>query len=287
MKSSVSGILICIFLMTSMLCAETTITIGSRKIPGKSHFSFFVSGASTSPRHYFSENYDPANGISLGIGFAVTPLQNNSIHVGTFFLRYHKDKFDMKGVTGILNKNNKSSISSIFIGGDVGFPIILTKKNDFTIAPSLGRGFGLSWFSIDESLYNKLGKSTLTELKHEKDKLQISSMFQIGLLVTGLNHVSIKYSYDFMNIERAFMTGHWIISAGIQGLLTEGIPEIIEIFLPKEKTEKTTYAVVKLVYATAASIFWYDFTYENHNWPFDDDPPLRFNRHLLTLNYYF
>jgi hypothetical protein len=154
------------------------------------------------------------------------------------------------------------------------------------VSPSLGWNYGGARLSIDESIYEKLGSTTLSELKNERDKTQHSSAFQLGLLVTGINHVSLKYSYDFIDVKRTLMVGHWLISDGIKQLIVWEVPDIVGKIFFEKKRKSIPFGLVVLAYQIAASVVWYDFTYDHPNWPYNDDPPLRYNRQLLTLNLY-
>ena len=274
-------------LFISFINAQTTITMGGRKIPGEEHFTLITSGALTSPDRFFANNYDASNGLSFGIGLAVTPEGMSNVHVGTFYIRYNRDLFNLnqqiRGTFGIDN-GATATISSINIGGSVGLPLVLSKH--FVLSPFFGMGWGTAWFSMDNETYNKLGNSTFTELGNKKNKLKYNSYTEFGLMIGGINHLSLQYSYNLVNIESAWVVGHSMIS-GIVGYVIGSGMDILGKALPKDIRNSTVYNILNIAYKIGASIFWYNFTYDHHNWPFNDAPPLRYRRQVVTLNVYF
>jgi len=289
MLTQVSKILIVLSLVTSSAIAQhETVIIGNEEVPLESHIVFTGSGALTSPRRLFADSYDKANGLSFGIGLALTPEGMSNVHVGTYAFTFFRDKFEVSDKIG--NKFNlddkaTASVSGFQVGSRFGVPLVLSKS--FVLTPYLGSDWGGARFSISDKTYNKFGKSTLSELKSENNKIQMSQNFKVGLFVTGISNLSLEYSYNFMDVERAWMVWHSLISEIIGKTLINGIPQIFIAGVSEETHNSLGFGLGVLAYKIATSAIWYNLNYENHNWPFDDDAPLRYRRQMVTVNLYF
>ena len=275
-------------IVLSTQAQAVTITINGEEIPGESHFALIASGSFSSPQRLFADSYNPSYGSAFGVGLVITPEEMSNVHIGTFYLNFSRDLVRLKSSIASrfnLDENTSASLSNIHIGGGIGLPIVLSKH--FIVSPYLGGGIGGSRFSMAEKAYEKSGQSTLSELKSENNMVQLSTYRQFGILFSGPDHISLQYSYDLMNVERAWMVWHSMISGTISYVIVSGVPGVLSKTFPEEVRHSLPFRLVVLASQITASILWYDFNYEHHNWPFDDDPPLRYHRQMLALNYYF
>lgn len=264
------------------------VIIGGRKTPTEDHFAAMVSGSYSSPRELFGDNYEASYGSALCIGSVVTPKGISNVHVGTKYLSFSRDLVLLKDSAARshhVSDDTKATILSIHAGAAEGQPLTLSRY--FALTPLMGEGIGGSKFSIPESVYDSLGGSTLTELKGENDMVQLTHYRRFGVLLSGMENVSLQYSWDLTNVERAWMVFHSMISGAISDLIIDGVPGALRKTLPEEVSNSIPFGLVLLAYRATASYLWYEFDYEHHNWPFDDDPPLKYHRHLVTLNYAF
>ena len=264
------------------------ITINGIKLPGTGHFAFQASGIYSSPQRMLADSYESSFGFGFGIGLAITPLGINNLHVGSISLNYSKEFIQLKNTVARnfnISENTTASLSSIHLGWGVGVPIVFSKS--FFISPYLNAGIGGTSFSIEENVYEKFGKSTLSELKGENRLTQLSYYRQLGLIFSGIEHISLNYSYSFFNVERAWMFWHLTVSGIIHYAASYSVPFVLNLVLPDKVLYSLPYSLVILAYQITASIISYNLDYKYHNWPYNDDPPLRYHRQMLTLNYYF
>lgn len=259
-----------------------------KKTPTKDHFAVMVSGSYSLPRELFGDSYEPSYGSALSIGSAVTPEGMTNFYIGTKYLSFSTDFAPLKSSVARshhVSDDTRATIFSVQGGRTEGRPLILSRY--FALTPLLGSAGGVSHFSIPEAVYESFGDSTLTELNWENDELQLGHYQRLGLLVSGLENVSLQYSYDLANVERAWMVWHSMVSGAVRNLIVNGVPGALEKTLPQEVTHSIPFGLVLFAYRAAATVLWYEFDYEHHNWPFEDAPPLKYHRQVLTLNYAF
>lgn len=265
-----------------------TVIVGGKETPTEDHFALMVSGSYSYPQELFGDSYEPSYGSALSIGSVITPEGMTNLHVGTKYLSFCRDLVLLRGPVARsrhVGDDTKATILSIHAGAAEGQPLILSRY--FALTPLMGEGLGGSQFSIPQAVYESFGDSTLTELKHENDEVQLSHYRRLGVLVSGLENVSLQYSYDLMSVERTWMTFHSMISGAISDLIIDGVPRAFRTSLPEEVSNSIPFGLTLLAYKAIASYLWYEFDYDHHNWPFEDAPPLHYHRQVLALNYAF
>jgi hypothetical protein len=259
--------------------------------------AFSVAGAVPMPQERFGQSYDESYGYSAGFGFWFATLPDTGVTSEWLlsgnrperrYLEISRDMVDLNDAVAEkfgVKPGATASILSIHFSGSQCVPISL--PHGLSLAPVWGHKVGVSWFSIDEDDYNQFGHTTLTELKHENNRGQLGTGRQLGVLLTGFDPFSVQYSYDLMSAERTWKFGHGLVSALCSGLLIDGVTQLGRALLSPEAQPSTAVEVILMAYQAAASYYWYDYTYKHNNWPFKDEPPLRYQRHVLALHYKF
>lgn len=267
---------------------KKSVIIDGKKIELDYRLGIIASGYLTFPSGDYSDNYDGNYGLEVGTGIVLTDKENPNLHIGTYYLKFSHHEVPLaKSLKNNLNisKDINAKISAFYFGEGTGIPVQITKH--FVVTPFLGSAIGGAVFTLDKADLASLGGKTYTELQNENDRLQLAYYYQLGLLLTGVEHFSLQYSYDLVAIERSWYVWHSIISGLANSIFIKGIPKILGNAFPDEVSESLPYQITVLAYQFAASIFWYNFDYDNHNWPYDDAPPLEYQRQMLTFFYYF
>lgn len=243
-------------------------------------------GTHAAPQRLFAENYSPAKSFSFGIAAAAV---EDGVNTGSVALIYSRDKvrfkdsvIDLYGIGG----DKEANLSSVYFVANASVTQI--GLGPLALLPMYGVGFGGSRLSVPSEAYKKIG-STLSELGHENTRTQYSDFRRFGVLVSGRSHVSLGYYYDIMNVEKSFKFWHEIISGFIGGCLIELPPQLLAGAVYKKTGNVSSLGLdlLTLAYRIGATIYWYDLDYKKHNWPYDDSTPLRCQRQLLSLTFYF
>ena len=81
-----------------------------------------------------------------------------------------------------------------------------------------------------------------------------------------------------MSVDRVWLFWHSIVSESIHNIIINGVPEMVKKLLPEDIGNSLTYKVCSYIYSIGATIVVDKWDYDHHNWPYDDDPPLKFHR---------
>jgi len=264
------------------------IRIAGREWPAQFHLGIVASGSFSTPREMSADSYEPYYGSSLGIGLMMSPRGIDNVHVGTHYVCFSRDVLRLKGSIASefsVDENTEATLSSLHVGAGVGEPLIASRY--FVLTPYMGAGAGGARFSIPDEAFNNFGESTRSELGRENREVQITTYRQFGIIISGLKHVSLQYSYDLTNVERTWVVFHSMVSGTISNIIISGVPGALSATVAADVRYLPAFRLAVLAYQVAAAYLWYNFDYEHHNWPFDDDPPLKYHRQKVSLNYYF
>jgi hypothetical protein len=251
-------------------------------------FVISASGSYSSPKNLFSDNYKSAIGFMFGVGVASTAKSDSIPGTFTFLLTYSRDYFEISDYTRAkysIDKDPEATISALQLrlysdSAHVSFKGI-------GIYPVFGGGIGGAKFSITDENFDKMGKTTLTELKHENNKTQLSTFGEFGIKLSGLGPVSLHYSYQLMEVQRTWKYFHWFVSTSIQQFTKFGIPARVNKSVGEDVKASRKYQLATVLYKVGMTILWYQITYDHNNWPFKDEAPLHYHRQLLTLTFPF
>lgn len=241
--------------------------------------SVMASGTFSIPKKISAKSYESAYGYLFSLGILISS-NNGKNAINSMSILLSKDSFALKE---IIAKDENATISSIHISNLDHLPIIISKS--FLLMPYTGGSTGISKFAIPDDIYKKLDKTTLTELIDENNDIQASGCWKFGVqaslkdLIPGLDMLSATYSYDIMTISKAWMPWHSVISTAIFGTATSIIDYIGQIS-PNNALLGLTIMAIKV----GASVFWYNFDYDHHNWPFKDYEPLKYHRQSVSFS---
>jgi len=276
--------------------ARRILTLGAGERFGKG-LAFSAAGAVPMPQERFGESYDQSHGYSFGYGFWYYSVPDTAVKSNWLFFvdrpgrRYLEASWDVftldDAVVNELNEGNAAtaSVLSFHLCNSECVPISLSRGLE--LSPVWGHKVGISWFFIREDEFRRFGQTTLTELGRENRRGQLGTGRQMGVLLTGLDPVAIEYNYDLMSVERTWKFGHSLLSVICGGLLVDGVAQLGRELLSPEAEPSTPVEVILMAYQMAASYYWYDLTYKHNNWPFNDEPPLHYEKHLVALHYKF
>jgi hypothetical protein len=283
----VCTVLACPYFVTHANAARTT-KAENESIDSKIDFTMSVSGLFSSPKKLFSDNYESSAGFLFGAGVIFTDESDSIPGETTFLLAYSRDYFDISGHT--------RTTYAIGTDADATLSALQTRMYRHTttasfkgvgIHPVFGVGIGGAKFSLKDENFNKMGGTTLTELKHENDKTQLSEYSELGIMLDGMGPISLHYSYQLVEIQRAWKFAHWFINSSIEGFTVFGIPQRFSQSVGEDLRESNTFRLATVLYQVGMTVLWYQISYDYNNWPFDDESPLHYHRQLLTLTFTF
>jgi len=290
MKPKQMIVVITLMWIPATIFAKDTVKLYGKKIASENHFGIQVSGSLNEPYEMLAESYTADDkGFALGINVVTTPKGQSNLNLKTVSFIYTRDSYNMlenKAKAYNLASAPVATISGFQVRSHEDVPIVWT--NSFGLSLFQGEIIGGGRFKLDEQIFNKMGKTTLTELLHENNMNQVFSGNVYGIHLTGLEHVSLELSYDQMSIERAWMVWHQFVSTIAYSIAKGAVPEISGWILPDNVTNSKLFHIFSLFCKAGVSYYLFDWDYDNHNWPFNgDDPPLHYTRTTLTLNIYF
>ncbi len=265
------------------------ISVDGEIIDLKPHLGIVASGYMANPLEDFKAGYDNFTGFEVGAAISLTIKERNNHHVGGYYFKFSYDKIPLKDElieAYALESGTEATMMGFYFGEGVGIPIIIS--DHFSISPFLGSAIGAAVFKLDDEDFLSMGEHTHTELLKENDHFNVASYSQLGLIVSGANHVSLQFSYDLASVERAWMFWHSMVNGIASSILVKGVPSLLGRAFPDEVRESLPFQLTELAYQMAATYFWYNFNYENPNWPYEgDDPPMHYTRQMATLCFYF
>jgi len=246
------------------------------------------------PRESFKEAWDPKSSMDVRLGFGSSkwsPVENMRSS-GAMFLRGIQDNFVLNdalasehGVTG--SKNAK--MQTLHIGGILGFQY--SQNRNIAFGPVMYHGVGVSKFMMPDDTFNQLGESTRMELEGENNDLQFSSGWGVGVSFTGFDCISLKGGYEFVSVEKDFLTDYIIVHSLLSGIIQSSViqipPAIVYALFPEMANDNIIVPLACLAYVLGAGYATYQFDYENNNWPFDDPTPMHYSRAMVTAVYEF
>jgi hypothetical protein len=254
----------------------------------KHHFSLICSGSLLSLKNELAQNYIPSYNFTCGLGIVRTFPGNTNKIASRLHLVYSRDVFELKNLTKhFFNIKNDVFASNSGIHIEYFVDAFSLNLRNIRLAANLGSGFGGTRFSIAEQHFDKFGKSTLTELAEENQKIQFSSYYSLGLSATAFEHFSLTYFYDFMTTQKSYLFGHNVIGNIIKSASTNGVVSGLQHFLHTRVQYSKVYQFLVTCYLTATIIFWENVNKYHTNWPFRDKPLLKYNRHRFGITYYF
>lgn len=261
----------------------------SQEPTGRFGFSMGVSGSFSSPERAFASNYDPSVGLGVSMAFLAQRGETTGVRtMGATYLSFSKDQVDVAESTAKrfdIRGNANASIENLHVGYALKVPALESKSCSVSILSGVSAGG--SRFTVDESAYESFGQSTLTELKHENNKTNLGTNRQFGIELLTVDHVSVQYSYNFVEIDRAWKFFHSFVSSVINEAVIDGVPRFVRNTLPENEKNTLKVHLATFVYQIGACVVWNHYTYEKGNWPFSDEPSMRYRRQMLGLNYSF
>ncbi|OGL47355.1 MAG: hypothetical protein A2161_12260 [Candidatus Schekmanbacteria bacterium RBG_13_48_7] len=252
------------------------------------HFTLLSNYGISFPLHTFEKNYKSIYGFSEGIGLTIINEELTDTPKKTFLLKYQKNKFELQNEILKIHEiieNKKAFFSGIYFGYQVEAPFFSKKNLFLTLFET--RSLGGSRFSIDQRTFEYLGRSTLTELIQENDKVQFSDSRGFGCAVTFQDHYSFQLSYDFINVEKVWLFGHSLLSTAIHYEMIDGVPFIIKKISSDNFSKSLTFRIIIFFYRIGSTILLENFDYDHHNWPFDDLHPIKYHQLNFTFCLYF
>jgi hypothetical protein len=247
------------------------------------------SGTYSSPKWLFDENYKPWWG--LGGGIVVGLAGDDTVGVQTTrisYLNFSSDAVRFEESTAALydiDGDPSAALYSLHLGVVTDVPVIST--NGYSVSIFAGEGVGGTSFSIDDEVFDELGGTTLTEIKHEVNMTNLSTNRQFGIELFAVRGVSLQYSYAFMEVDRTWKVFHSLVSSTANSIVVDGVPWFVRSQLSTEMGNSLGAHVAAFVYKLGASFLWDYYTRDYGNWPYDDEPSMRFRRQALGLTYYF
>jgi len=252
------------------------------------NFVVSASGSYSSPKKHFSDNYKSSAGFMFGAGVAATEKTDSIPSRFTLLLTYSRDYFEFSDHTKAdysIDKDPQATISALQLR--LYHDSTYVSFKGIGIYPVIGGGIGGAVFSITNENFYKMGGTTLTELEHENNKIQLSTFNDFGIKLSGMGPVSLHYSYQLMEIPRTWKYFHWFVSTSIQQFTKFGIPHRINKSVGEDLRASKKYQLAMMLYQVGMTVLWYQVTYDQYNWPFNDEAPLHYHRQLLTLTFPF
>ena len=247
-------------------------------------FIISLSGTYSSPKEIFSENYESAFGWAASAGILISKNDTTA----SVSLAYYKTCFNLsnsiKESYG-LDESAQAAVTAIMLEGWGSSQMFSVKG--IRVEPTVGGGLGGCRFELADKYYEAFGNSTLTELRDENNKTKFCEYQKIGLLLHDFGPLSLQYSYQLISVHRKWKYFHWFVSSSIKTYLIYPLPEKVAKAFDGDVTETMTYRLIALAYRIGITFLWYDLTYEQNNWPFDDEPPMHFHRQSLALSLHF
>lgn len=251
-------------------------------------FVISAAGSYSSPTEHFSDNYKSSAGFMFGAGVTATEKTDSIPSRYTLLLTYSRDYFEFSDHTKAdysIDKDPQATISALQLRFYQDSMYVSFKG--IGIHPVFGGGIGGAVFSITDENFYKMGGTTLTELKHENNKIQLSTFNDFGIKLSGLGPVTLHYSYQLMQMPRTWKYFHWFVSTSIQQFTILGIPQRVNKSVGEDLRASNKYQLAMVLYQAGMALLWYQVTYDQYNWPFNDEAPLHYHRQLLTLTFPF
>jgi hypothetical protein len=257
-------------------------------IPAPRGIGLNLFGTLSSPRGLFADNYKPWLGLGYSIVVSSRGDETTGVHTTwTAFSNYSRDVVRLENTTTDrfdVERETSAIISSFQFGAVTGVPV--SSSRGYTVSIFSGGGVGGSRFSIDDAVFDSLGQSTLTEIKSERDKTNLSTNRQFGIELFASRGVSLQYSYNFMEIDRTWKVFHSLVSSTANNIVVDGVPWLVRSMLPEDVRNSRGAHATAFVYKLAACIIWDHNTRERGNWPYRDEPSMRYHRQMFGLTYY-
>jgi len=240
------------------------------------------------PKELFSESYEPDFGWGVDMGLLMAEKDVNTPFKIKIYLHYSTDQFNLsneaKSKYG-LHRPVRAKLTSIMLEASSNTRITeIAGKN---ISFIYGAGIGGSRFSLTDSDFYSLGRSTLTELREENGNTQLCNSLKTGLSIGGFGPLSLQYEYQLISVQRAENLFHWMVSTTISDFIIFGMPEKIVKAIGSDNANSFMLSCALITYKLGVSLLWYEFSYDNNNWPFHDDSPMHFHRQVLAISYRF
>ncbi len=217
----------------------------------------------TNPFNDFGENY--LSGVSGGIKLGI----NSDLATGKLgfdeYLAWYNDRFKLRG------SNDYGTLNTISANWDF-YLFYLTS----------GMGWGVSRFDVADGVYQRLGDNTGTELQEKNKRWDFSYDRYFGLRVPVVNFLALDCQYHFISVEKTWMSWHSSISGSIieiTELPFEGIASEMA------KQDNLPVAIIMELISAGISWAWYRYDYNHHNWPWHDEPPMRFGRASIGVTF--
>lgn len=260
----------------------------SDTIDYETDFVMSASGSYSSPKNIFQDNYNASPGFMFGAGVAFSQKSDCIPGAFTFLFVYSRDYFEISELAQTeysIDKDPEATISAIQLRVYSDSAHVFFKG--VGIHPVFGGGVGGAIFSMTDENFDKMGHNTLTELKHENNKTQLSSFSELGVKVSGLGPASLHYSYQLFEVQRTWKPLHSFLSSSIKGFTVIGIPRQFDKLVGEDVRASRKYHLAKMLYQAGMNVLWYQVTYDQNNWPFNDEAPLHFHRQLVSLEFQF
>lgn len=140
------------------------------------------------------------------------------------------------------------------------------------VLETTGQG-GFSWTQ---------GDSDGTELTYSGDARYTWGIGAGARLLTPWP-VSLGYQHMWLSIESDMRLGHWFVHQLVVTGLT--VPVLIPLAILEEKASNPfPFKLATMAALWGAQFAFYTLVdYDQHNWPFDDPPPMRVSQHVVSL----
>lgn len=247
------------------------------------------SGTYSSPRYLFDESYNPSWGFGGGIFVAIPGDETTGVHTtDIYYLNFTGDAARLDASTAALfgvGGEPTADLYSLHVGTVTAIPTI--SSSGYSVSLIAGAGIGGTSFSLDDNVFDKLGGTTLTEIAHEVDMTNLSTNRQFGIDLFVFHGVSMQYSYSFIEVDRTWKVFHSMVSSTINGIIVDGIPRFARSQLSDDMRNSLGAHVAAFAYKLGASLLWDYYTRDDGNWPYNDEPSMRYRRQAIGLTYYF
>lgn len=223
-------------------------------------------GNKAEPQRLSEKSYKSGDWYGGGrIGLALYSPDQVGMPGFDVFISADADKFKLRGT------NNQAEIYNAYFGLDV-----------YWFCIKLGAGLGGLKLSLPDSVFNNLGRTTLTELKSENKYIQFSDFRCIGLKIP-MDRVAIDADWTFISADRAFMFWHMLLSDLISVSLFQMTNDLASKLIENEETQLIGGLLIAA--NIGLQVMWYDINYKYRNWPFRDGPPFRYQRYSFGLDF--
>lgn len=232
--------------------------------------------------------------LDLGVRYTSIPIGESILKDLQYdderllLLNYNVDYIQLKDETEedySITGDTTASIRGFFIGG---YSVIHLLEDDFaTFSGLVGGKMGGARLDVDRTTFNQLGGNTFTEIGGQNKETQYCRTHEFGFELQTFDLLGFRYTYDLVSVDQNFYVLHAVSNAVIVSVGGFVPIYVLSKVLPRSLVKTRAFKVVAALYEVALMTWWYNFDYDNHNWPFNDPEPLHYRRHNFAVSFTF